>query len=461
MKTNTVQPLLPQLDAPFGEIKLAHVRVGRIAFEGISIIGREAAIKFHELLCAASDRTKRIRVSKNGTRYADPLPMGSPARLLSVEIRDYLRDMERRNLRHATIEGTSRTLQILLIACGDIPVSRIERQHILVMWDLLRWGPSKITSAAEFKGLSAETLIVNGKAAGVPSPAAATFELHHRFLAAFFNNLVRARAIPFSPMDAFGKVKVVDLGVKVERLFSDAELQKIFDPRAFCPWASKFPHRWWAPMIGLYTGARINEIAQLKVADIVKDEGVWCFHIQRTADLDLHPSARVRTRQSLKGRSSIRKVPIAQPLLDAGFLTFLDDIRACGHPRLFPHLSAGINRKTGETNSRYSQGLVNQFGTYLKSLGFAKGIGNHAFRHTFATELAHSGVQPKDIALITGHSLAFKVPVLEDAYIHKQEGRIRVQQLKALAQYKPPVVLPVYTKGQFADRLRKGVRMYP
>ena len=26
----------------------------------------------------------------------------------------------------------------------------------------------------------------------------------------------------------------------------------------------------------------------------------------------------------------------------------------CGHPRLFPHLSAGINKKTGETNARVS-----------------------------------------------------------------------------------------------------------
>ncbi len=32
----------------------------------------------------------------------------------------------------------------------------------------------------------------------------------------------------------------------------------------------------------------------------------------------------------------MRIVPIAKPLLDAGFLEFVEDMKATGHPRLFP-----------------------------------------------------------------------------------------------------------------------------
>ena len=112
-------------------------------------------------------------------------------------------------------------------------------------------------------------------------------------------------------------------------------------------------------------------------------------------------------------------MPIHDSLLQAGFLDFLADIKASGHPRLFPNLSAGTCRKTGEPNGRYSQGFVNQFAAYLKGLGFGKGIGSHAFRHTLATELDAKGVRVEHIALITGHALNKKAPVLQDNYVHK------------------------------------------
>ncbi|NNC25088.1 integrase, partial [Salinisphaera sp. USBA-960] len=72
-----------------------------------------------------------------------------------------------------------------------------------------------------------------------------------------------------------------------ERFYTAADLQKIFDPKTFIPWAMKYPHRWWAPMLGMHTAMRVNEVAQLKVRDIVCENGTWCFAIQKTADEDL------------------------------------------------------------------------------------------------------------------------------------------------------------------------------
>ncbi|SKA14861.1 site-specific integrase [Novilysobacter spongiicola] len=451
------------IDQPFGSLRMRRVRIGRIEFEDIEIAGREAAINLQELFHTAVERTGRRRVGKDGTRYPEPLPMGAPARLLSVEVSDYLSDMVRRNLQPHTVKAAGRTLQILTMACGDIPVSRIDHKHIYTLWDLLRWAPPNLTSDDAYRGMSVESIIMLGQKARVVSPAHSTFELHRRFLTTFFTRLVKARAIAFSPMDAFGESKkdLVEDPNKPERLFSDEDLQRIFNPDIFVPWAIKFPHRWWGPILGLYTGARINEVAQLKVADILQERGVWCLAIRKTMDEDLVGSSGPKSRQRLKGKSSVRRIPIPQPVLDAGLLDFLADMQAFGHPRLFPHLSAGVNRTTGETNARYSQGLLNQFGSYLKELGFPKGVAFHAFRHTLSTELDNQGVPAEEIALITGHSVIKRVPVLQDNYYHRKPDAVRVRQANALALYRPAVELPVYRRGQFASRLSPDAKVYP
>ncbi len=448
---------------PFGTLLMKGIRIGRVSIEEINIAGREAAINTQEFFHSVLDKTRRISTGKNGTRYPAPLPVATPARLLSVEIKDHLGDMERRCLQPDTIESTARTLKLLRMTCGNIPVSRIDHKHMYQLWDLLRWAPPGLTSSPDFTTLCYSDVIADGKELDVPPPAPATLEKHRRFLVSFFNQMVRTHAIPASPMSAFAEIKkdlVVDPN-KPERLFNEEDLQLIFARDRYVSWARLHPHRWWAPMIGLYTGARINEVSQLKVADILQECGTWCIAFRKTVDADLAHHTRVRSRQSLKGRAAVRTIPIPQPLLDAGFLDFLADMKDCGHVRLFPHLSAGVNKTTGQTNARYSQGMLNQFSGYLKGLGFSKGVGFHAFRHTFATELHHQGISDEDIALVTGHSVSKKVPVLHEAYFHKKPAVAKTKQIRVLESYKPPVELPVYKRGQFKAVLGGRAKFYP
>ncbi|WP_248842359.1 site-specific integrase [Xanthomonas euvesicatoria] len=439
------------------------IQVGKTLFNDVTVRGRQAAIQLSEMLQSAWQTFCASRARRPRSRYPEALPTGSPARLLSVEIADYLKDMARRDLQDTTINSAARSLKILRLTCGDVPVSQIDHQHIHQMWDVLRWAPPGLTSNPRFESMSAEDIIGEGAALNVPCPASATTELHRRMVTSFFNALLKTKAVAHSPMAAFKpkKPSLLTNTTTPSRLLSSSDIQKIFDPATFNAWASKFPHRWWGPILGLYTGARINEVAQLKVADIILEHGQWCMAIRMTADDDLAQSNGAQTRQRLKGKSAIRKIPLHPEVINAGFLDFVADIKACGHPRLFPHLSAGKNKKSGASNCRYSQGLLNQFSDYLKDLGFAKGIGFHGFRHTLATELHAAGITPQDIALLTGHSLVKSVPVLQDHYIHKSSGNVMQRQLAALLLYQPIVQLPVYQQGQFKEKLRKGAKMYP
>ena len=177
-------------------------------------------------------------------------------------------------------------------------------------------------------------------------------------------------------------------------------------------------------------------------------------------DEDLARNERIRTRQTVKGKSAIRRIPIHQAILDAGFLDYLEDLKATKHPRLFPNLSAGVNRSTGETNARYSQGLLNQFSVYMKQRGFPKGLGFHGFRHTLATNLRHARVPLEDIASITGHTARQEFPVLEK-YTQTANPLERPRQLAALALFQPTVTVPKYQRGQFKKQLGKDAKFYP
>jgi len=449
-----------------GLIVFEGVKAGDFHVDRVTLGCRQAAINFHECIVAGLENAANKRAYKSGSRRPQPLPMGAPARPLETEISDYLRDMERRNLNPKTIEVTARTLKLLVLTCGNISAARIDYKDIHKMWELLRWAPKNVTTDPLLSKLSFEEVIEAGRKMGTEPLAPATLERHRRFLVSFFRHLEDSLAIPSSPMRAFKKPAEDDTvrPASPARYFEDENLQSIFNWETFIPWATK-PQLWWAPMIGLFTGARVNEVCQLKIADIVDLAGQWCFSLQKTEDEDLAKNPRLKrtSRQSMKGKGCTRIIPIAQPLLDAGILDYVGDVRATGHRRLFPHLSAGTNRRTGETNAHYSQTLVAEFGRYMKTLGFGRGIGFHAFRHTLVTNLSASGASHSDIALLTGHAprQIDVVPVLDKFYQHREAIAHLRGKATTLARYQPPVQLPVYQRGQFGDLLADPSKFHP
>ncbi|MGE8399896.1 MAG: hypothetical protein ACN6NZ_08150, partial [Burkholderiales bacterium] len=313
------------INSPSGSLVLDGLQIGRVKFGKITISDREGAFNAQDLINTVLNKTARIRSGKHGTRYSEPLPPGSPARLLSIEIGDFSKHQQRRRLKSTTIKDYTRTLSLLLLTCGDIPVSRIDHTHVERFWDLLRWAPSALLQDEKLRAMTVDEVIALGQASGVQGVSEATLSKHNLCLNNFFLRLVATRAIPGNPMAAMGKIKknlVIDpkRGKKAERFLEESELQKIFEPETFLTWAKKWPHRWWIPILALYSGARVNELAQLKVHDIVNEDGVWCIAVQLTVDDDLAHNEHFKTRQTVKGASALRRIPIHQAVLDAGFI---------------------------------------------------------------------------------------------------------------------------------------------
>ncbi|MAV25539.1 MAG: hypothetical protein CMQ05_05410, partial [Gammaproteobacteria bacterium] len=100
----------------------------------------------------------------------------------------------------------------------------------------------------------------------------------------------------------------------------------------------KESHKYWAPLIGLYTGMRMQEILQLYVADVYQTNNIWLFDLNEN-----HKD------QKLKSPQSKRLVPIHHNLLDLDFLEFL---RSKGSGRLFEDAPLASD---GTYSSRFSK----------------------------------------------------------------------------------------------------------
>ncbi len=187
--------------------------------------------------------------------------------------------------------------------------------------------------------------------------------------------------------------------------FSLAEIARLFGGLLFqqyrLPSASKagLDAAYWVPLLALYTGARLTELCQLRVDDIVMEDGLHAPASVPVLKIRPAPTGDEAPEQWVKTAPSIRKVPIHRELIRLGFVEYVDAIRELGGEQLFPAIAVPENYRAGSYFSTWYSG-------YRASLGFEKGAGKdaHNLRHTVRSRLAAASVPDEVIDLIIGHS---------------------------------------------------------
>jgi integrase len=159
------------------------------------------------------------------------------------------------------------------------------------------------------------------------------------------------------------------------------DLETLFDPQNLDRDKFKRSYTFWLPYLGLYTGARIEELCQLNLADIRQVGGILVFDIND------------RDEKRLKTQSSRRVVPVHPRLIELGLHDHVESMRKKGEDRLFPELK--------KQRDGYSQVASKWFGRYRQKHGIDKPF--HSFRHTFIDELKQLDVDHKKIAALVGH----------------------------------------------------------
>lgn len=427
-------------DAQAGRLSPQEFRVDEVKF-------RDGTVLRGVVLDNAKDRAdlKEMAAEHGGFAKDDDQEEEAPGRPIYLAIVAHLDDLRRAKRAAKTILDSEHALRIFQGVVGDEkPVNMITDDDCRAYLDAVEFWPKNASRRPEFEGLTVLEIVAAGKSERALaeaegrefySPAPATHRKHRQRLSAFFNSLRKGGHIARNPLHGIPTpAKDDDEG---GRAYTQEELNAIFDPSTYGKWVSGLPHRFWGPLLALYSGARRNEIGQLYLADITEEgpdgDKFWGFHVNNR-----FPGQKIKNPDATR-----RFVPIAKPLLDAGFLKYVEDVKATKHSRLFPHMP-------NIDGSGFGKQLGRQYIAYLNSLGQKEeGMGLHYFRNTLSTRLNRAGVDDGTIDAITGHKNA--KTVLRKHYIDPPTLSERVA---ALAKFDPGVAIPSYKKGQFDEALK-------
>jgi integrase len=153
----------------------------------------------------------------------------------------------------------------------------------------------------------------------------------------------------------------------------------------------------WAPLMALFTGARLAEVLCLRTDGLYSVDGVLVFHFRHRPALG----------QYLKGKAkNNRRVPVHPELIRLGFVEYLKDVTKRGPLPdgagwLFPDIDRG--RKVRNHSSAWGA----WFGRYLTRCGIKSDLLTfHSFRHTFKHFSRVCSIPEDHQDAMTGHTTA-------------------------------------------------------
>ncbi|WP_374483436.1 DUF6538 domain-containing protein [Zoogloea sp.] len=176
-----------------------------------------------------------------------------------------------------------------------------------------------------------------------------------------------------------GKVKA---GQNKQRAFTRNELKTVFEGKSLLESSQKMDelHKFWLPVVCLYTGARINEICQLNPqCDIRRVSDILILHI--TEESESAPGI-IKT---VKNDSSRRLIPVHEKLIELGFDQYVAALQAAGAQQLFPAWRP-YNGNAGANAGKWHTRWLKRHDVNVESRDDGRKVrGAHAYRHTLLT----------------------------------------------------------------------------
>lgn len=338
---------------------------------------------------------------------APTMPVASP---LGAAIEDFITEHSRQWLGKTT--GQNRAyLQILIEYFGpDRLLDTITKQDANEIKKVLQALPASRNTKPKLKSM---TIMQAIKEPGHKKIAPKTINSHIQIYKNFFD---WAERHGYAPHTLFDKMKVAKAkNSETERKpFSPDQTRLIYEQLVenSSGLVRRDSHK-WGMLLGMFTGARLNEICQLDIADIQQEGRTWFLNITDEGD----------GYKSIKSKAGRRKVALHSNLIRLGFLDFVE-ARKTG-TRLFPDYSYSANGGYGRNLGRW----CNE--SFLPKLSIKQqGLVFHSLRHTVVTRLSQAGVPEPVVQCIVGHA---RSGVTQDVYM--REGYTLTQMKDAIERF--------------------------
>ena len=301
----------------------------------------------------------------------------------------------------------------------DIRVDELSREHIRSYFDTLKHLPCRLCGQRQFTGKGWLQLADMGRSGQIERLLSVkTMEVRQTNVRSFVNwceleyrGAVQAKYVNSGFPKVLSDKDIRRKGVKREA-FTQDELKALFgDMGKYVQATEGVPSRFWAPLIALYSGMRLEESCQLHLSDIVKVDGVLCFSINEESG----GSGYVK---HVKSSAGIRKVPVHPHLWDELGLEKFVASRWAKTPKekytstlLFPDLQERVNAVNHAT-VKLGSALTHWFTRYRRSVGVGGQHGEpstkafHSFRHTVIEYLhKEARVDLSMLQAVVGHEM--------------------------------------------------------
>lgn len=340
-----------------------------------------------------------LRRRHQGDLVETPAPAPSKGPKLSEALELWAKGAEAKGgkeIRPQTINEARYAVRRFREVHGDLPLGAITKPLVRGFRDMLKALPVRLSNEQKRKPLPE---LVKGD--GVETSAATTVNKYLNLLSAIFSHAKKDGHLdalpnadnPFASMHlAVGKA-----GREGRRQpFAQEDLAAIFGADIFKagarPIAGGEEASFWFPLIGLLSGARLSEIAQLRLIDLAQDREsqTWFF------DIGTGGGRRV------KNDGSVRKVPVHFYLIALGLIEYrqwrLDSAASLSDP-LFPGITSSVENQVAAAWTKW-------FGRWVR---VKAGIEDkrkvfHSFRHSFKDLARDAGIAEDIHDALTGHS---------------------------------------------------------
>ncbi|WP_018044902.1 site-specific integrase [Methylobacterium sp. 88A] len=283
---------------------------------------------------------------------------------------------------------------------ATFPASAIDKRAVREWKAALQRFPIKAAEVRDFRGLPFKKIIAENERLGRKTLSDRTVNKYLSALGAFCQWLMQNGHLENNPVDGMhlGEGK----GQSKVRPYTPEQLTSIFGSPIFTGYLSDDQphrvgamqtrdHRFWLPLLSLFTGARMGELAQLLTTDVRQDRGRWIIHVTQEGD----PTKVVKT------KGSQRVIPVHPELERLGFIVFHAARQLAGDSRLFPEIEPDARGNLAGSYSRF-------FGRYVARIGVKEdaSVNFHSFRHGMADALRRAGWRDEEFGFLLGHTKA-------------------------------------------------------
>lgn len=216
-------------------------------------------------------------------------------------------------------------------------------------------------------------------------------------------------ALEVQPVKVIRKVKLRDKDLTLDE--AKLILRATLKPAAGREGADLRNAKRWLPWLMAYSGARIAEVAQLRKADILVEDGIHAMRFTPEA-------GPIKTNEA-------RTVPLHSDIVSQGFLDWVAS-RPEG-----PLFFDPAKRRSDDAINRQANRLGSKLASWVRSLGIDDAAlkPNHAWRHLFNTLAVRHDLHPRAARAILGHA---------PGNVNESYGKVPLDTMAANIEKLPP-----------------------